>query len=114
MGKKHRGPKPTEKLFTVDAYMVDIFPAFQTFSTLIDRVALSLYNPTNSEWGLSLTPSLPAFIVGCSIDLSHSACGQMKPQSCSNFHFLIYNNCEHFLRCFLTFFILLRTLCLDP
>ena len=72
MGKKHRGPKPTEKLFTVDAYMVDIFPAFQTFSTLIDRVALSLYNPTNSEWDLfSPTPPL-SFVVGCFIDFSHA------------------------------------------
>lgn len=60
----------------VESYGRLIF-VFWEFSTLISIIAVPVYNPTNSEY-YPFSTSLPAFIVGCSIDLCHSNWGKIK------------------------------------
>lgn len=59
--------------------MVDLFLAFQKFSTLISRVAalLKFYNPSHSEWELPFYHTL-SLVVGCFVYLRHSYRGKMK------------------------------------
>lgn len=86
------------------SHTVNLFLVIWGFSILSSRVAAPIY--VHSEWSSSFSTS-PAFVVSYFMYLSHSFWCERKPHSYFNLYFP--KDEKHFLRYFLTIF-LLRTL----